>query len=179
MTYTIDTEAARELELYAVNFSSAHYNSVGKTLSKFYQKGTFSLDRAIAYIERYLLVPAAKDYKLCCGSMATAWNVYFPKPERLVAAESIAHAFVSEFRLGNFWWVLCTQHNHNNIMAVTNYNAERDFMRRMIRAYEQDLLQLLNETPNHPGGDWAKNDLTTLEYLRTKTFSDTTQTITF
>jgi hypothetical protein len=37
-------------------------------------------------------------------------------------------------------------------------------MRRMIRAYEQDLLQLLNETPNHPGGDWAKNDLTTLEY---------------
>jgi len=69
--------------------------------------------------------------------------------------------------------------NHNNIMAITNYNAERDFMRRMIRAYEQDLLQLLNETPNHPGGDWAKNDLTTLEYLRTKTFSDTTQTITF
>lgn len=103
MTYTIDTEAARELELYAVNFSSAHYNSAGKTLSRFYQKGTFSLDRAIAYIERYLLVPAAKDYKLRCGSMATAWNVYFPRPERLVAAESIARAFVSEFRLGNFW----------------------------------------------------------------------------
>jgi hypothetical protein len=38
MTYTIDTEAARELELYAVNFSSAHYNSVGKTLSKFWQQ---------------------------------------------------------------------------------------------------------------------------------------------
>ena len=52
-------------------------------------------------------------------------------------------------------------------------------MRRMIRAYEQDLLQLLNETPDHPGGDWAKDHLATLEYLRTKTFSDTTQTITF
>ena len=103
MAHTIDTDAVRELELYALNFSESHYNTVGKTLSKFYQKGTFSLDRAIAYIERYLLVPAAKDYKLCCGSMSQSWNQMFPKPERLVAAESIAHAFVSEFRLGNFW----------------------------------------------------------------------------
>ena len=103
MAHTIDTVAARELELYALNFSGTHYNTVGKTLSKFYQKGTFSLDRAIAYIERYLLVPAAKDYQLCCGSMFQSWNQTFPKPERLVAAESIAHAFVSEFRLGNFW----------------------------------------------------------------------------
>ena len=103
MTNTIDTVAARELEVYAVNFSESHYSSVGKTLSKFYKQGTFNLDRAIAYIERYLLVPAAKDYKLCYGSMSTAWNQMFPKPERLVAAESIAHAFVSDFRLGNFW----------------------------------------------------------------------------
>ena len=50
MTNTIDTVAARELEVYAVNFSSSHYNSVGKTLSKFYKQGTFNLDRAIAYI---------------------------------------------------------------------------------------------------------------------------------
>ena len=103
MTHTIDTVAARELELYAANFSESHYNTVGKTLSKFYKQGTFNLDRAIAYIERYLLVPAAKDYKLINGSMSTSWNQMFPKPERLVAAESIAHAFVSEFRLGNFW----------------------------------------------------------------------------
>jgi hypothetical protein len=103
MAPTIDTTAARELQLYACNFSESHYNSVGKTLSKFYKNGTFNLDRAIAYIERYLLVPAAKDYKLCYGSMDTSWNQLFPKPERLVAAESIAHAFVSEFRLGNFW----------------------------------------------------------------------------
>jgi hypothetical protein len=103
MAPTIDTIAARELEVYALNFSPAHYNDAGKILSKFYQKGTFNLDRAIAYIERYLLVPAAKDYKLCYGSMTTSWNQMFPKPERLVAAESIAHSFVSEFRLGNFW----------------------------------------------------------------------------
>jgi hypothetical protein len=103
MAHTIDTVAARELELYALNFSESHYNTVGKTLTKFYQKGTFSLDRAIAYIERYLLVPAAKDYKLRCGSMSQSWNQMFPKPERLVAAESIAHDFVSDFRSGNFW----------------------------------------------------------------------------
>jgi len=103
MTNTIDTTAARELELYAVNFSESHYNTVGKTLSKFYKQGTFSLDRAIAYVERYLLVPAAKDYNKCYGSMFVKWNTMFPKAERLVAAESIARSFVSEFRLGNFW----------------------------------------------------------------------------
>lgn len=103
MTYTIDTDAAHELELYACNFSESHYNGVGKTLSKFYQKGTFNLDRAIAYIERYLLVPAAKDYQHCHGSMFQSWNQTFPKPERLAAAENLAHMFVAEFRLGNFW----------------------------------------------------------------------------
>lgn len=103
MAHTIDATAARELEVYACNFSESHYNTVAKTLSKFYKQGTFSLDRAIAYVERYLLIPAAKDYKLCYGSMSTPWHTMFPKPERLMAAESIAHAFVSEFRLGNFW----------------------------------------------------------------------------
>jgi len=64
-------------------------------------------------------------------------------------------------------------------MTITNFNADRDFMRRMIRAYEQDLLQLINQTPDHPGGDWAKEHLTTLEYLRSKTFFNDKQTITF
>jgi len=52
-------------------------------------------------------------------------------------------------------------------------------MRRMIRAYEQDLLQLVAETPDHPGGDWAREHLTMLEDLRAKTFSSFEQTITF
>lgn len=103
MTNTIDTVAARELEVYAINFSSVHYNSVGKTLSKFYRQGTFNVDKAIAYIERYLLIPAAKDYKLCYGSMNTSWTQMFPKPTRSHAAESIAREFVAEFRLGNYW----------------------------------------------------------------------------
>jgi len=98
-----DTIASRELQLYACNFSEAHYNMVGKTLSKFHKQGTFNLDRAIGYIDRFLLIPAAKDYKLTCGSMRDSWNTMFPKSERLLAAESIARSFVAEFRLGNYW----------------------------------------------------------------------------
>ena len=64
-------------------------------------------------------------------------------------------------------------------MTITNFNTDRDFMRRMIRAYEQDLLQLISETPDHRGGDWAKDHLATLEYLRGKTFSSFEQTITY
>ena len=52
-------------------------------------------------------------------------------------------------------------------------------MRRMIRAYEQDLMQLVADTPDHPGGDWAAEHLTMLEDLRAKTFSSFEQTITF
>lgn len=98
-----DTDAARELQLYACNFSEAHYNMVGKTLSKFHKQGTFNLDRAIGYVDRYLLIPAAKDYVLCYGSMSTSWNTLFPKPTRSHAAESIAREFVAEFRSGNYW----------------------------------------------------------------------------
>lgn len=63
------------------------------------------------------------------------------------------------------------------------YNAQttldREFMRRMIRAYEQDLLQLINQTPDHPGGDWAHEHLSILNKLRSATFSSFTQTVTF
>jgi len=64
-------------------------------------------------------------------------------------------------------------------MTITNFNADRDFMRRMIRAYEQDLLQLIRETPDHPGGDWAREDLAKLEELRNQTFSPLAQTVSF
>ena len=103
MAHTIDDTAARELQLYACNFSESHYNTVGSTLSKFYKQGTFSLDRAIAYVDRYLVTPAAKDYNLCNGSMSVKWSTVFPKAERIHAAESIVRSFVDEFRLGNFW----------------------------------------------------------------------------
>ena len=64
-------------------------------------------------------------------------------------------------------------------MYNTNTKLDREFMRKMIRAYEQDLLQLLNETPDHPGGDWAQDHLATLEQLRGLTFNSFEQTITF
>jgi hypothetical protein len=57
--------------------------------------------------------------------------------------------------------------------------VDRDFMRRMIRAYQQDLLQLINQTPEHPGGDWAQDDLMLIEYLQSKTFSRVNQSIKF
>jgi hypothetical protein len=64
-------------------------------------------------------------------------------------------------------------------MYFDNMHIERDFMRRMVRAYEQDLMQLVAETPDHPGGDWANEHLTILENLRDRTFSKFEQTITF
>lgn len=103
MAHTIDTDAARELELYACSFSGSHYNMVGKTLSKFYKQGTYSHDRAVAYVERYLLIPAAKDYKQCFAGMTDTWHGLFNKPTRVAAADAIALQFVCEFRLGNFW----------------------------------------------------------------------------
>jgi hypothetical protein len=64
-------------------------------------------------------------------------------------------------------------------MYNTQTTLDRDFMRRMIRAYEQDLLQLVNQTPDHPGGDWAHDHLNMLNKLRSATFSSFTQTVTF
>jgi len=93
----IDETAARELELYARNFSGTHWNTCVATLHKFYKRGDYSHDRAIGYISRYLCVPAAKDYHLCCGSMTQSWNSLFNKPTRDFAAECIAEELHSDF----------------------------------------------------------------------------------
>ena len=99
-----DTTAARELELYATNIQ-AYIHPVVRTLSRIWKtdRANFSLDRAIAYIDRYCLVPAAKQYRLEYGSMTTSWQSMFPRQTRLVAAESIARHWIAEFKLGNFW----------------------------------------------------------------------------
>jgi len=93
---------ARELELYAENVEAFIYPVI-KNLGKHYKRGNFSLDLAIKSIERYCLIPAAKQYKLEMGSMTTSWHQMFPKVVRLEAAESIALKWVAEFKLGNFW----------------------------------------------------------------------------
>ena len=98
-----DCHAATELDLYARNFSGVHYNSVGKRLSKFHQRGDFNYERAVKYIERNLVTPAAKDYLLCHGSMTQNLRNTFPKSMRLFVAEQLVSSFRAEFELGNYW----------------------------------------------------------------------------
>jgi len=98
-----DYVLAHELELHVAHFSSVHYNGTGKTLSKFWLKDTFNYDRALGYVYRNLVIPAAKDYHLTCGSETQVWNTMFPISERKQVAETILDKFISEFRLGNFW----------------------------------------------------------------------------
>jgi hypothetical protein len=98
---TMETEA-RELELYATNVA-AWIAPVVKTLSRKWRQGVFDHGRAVDYVNRYCLVPAAKQYKLEHGSMATSWHQMFDKPTRDLAAESIVTHWVAEFKLGNFW----------------------------------------------------------------------------
>ena len=98
----MDSEAARELELYATNVEAYIYPVISN-LSKHWKKGNFSLDLAIKSIERYCLIPAAKQYKIEHGSMTDSWHKMFPKSVRLEAAETIARQWVEEFKLGNFW----------------------------------------------------------------------------
>lgn len=97
-----DSIAATELELYAENVEAFIAPAI-KNLSKHYKRGDFSLDLAIKSIERYCLIPAAKQYKLEHGSMTDSWQSMFPKSVRLEAAETIAHKWAAEFKLGNFW----------------------------------------------------------------------------
>ena len=97
-----DDIAARELELYATN-TECWIAPVIKTLSRKYKRGTFDYERAIAYVDRYCLVPAAKQYRLEFGGMCDRWSDIFPRSVRLKAAESIVNSWIAEFRLGNYW----------------------------------------------------------------------------
>lgn len=95
----------RELYFYTVNdsfFSPAYYAPAYKKLGKFHQQGTFSLDRAIAYLKRYLVLPAAKDYLLNHGSMTDSVRAIFPPEERAKLAEVLALEMIGEFKIGNY-----------------------------------------------------------------------------
>lgn len=94
--------AARELELYATNVES-WIAPVIKTLSKKHRKGIFDYGRAIDYVDRYCLIPAAKHYNLEFGSMTNGWRDLFPKAVRQEAATAIVNSWLAEFRLGNYW----------------------------------------------------------------------------
>ena len=97
-----DSAAARELELYAANVE-AWIAPVIKTLSKKHRQGTFDYGRAIDYVERYALIPAAKQYRLEYCGIADHWHNVFPKAVRQEAATSIVDQWIAEFKLGNYW----------------------------------------------------------------------------
>jgi hypothetical protein len=94
-----------ELLLYCEHdsfFAPAYFDRAYKTLGKFHKEGTFSLDRAIAYLDRYLVFPGGKDYVLNHCSMTDSVKTMFPKAVRTPIAEVLAHEMVAEFRLGNY-----------------------------------------------------------------------------
>ena len=98
-----DCHAATELEQYARNFSGEHYNDVGACLSKFHKLGEFNYEIAVGYIERNLVLPAAKDYLLTQCSMTQGLQNTFPRSMRLFVAEQLANSYRAEFELGNYW----------------------------------------------------------------------------
>jgi hypothetical protein len=102
MTAPVFSDAAVELALYAKN-TEAWIKPAWLTLGKFYRKGTFNRDRAIAYVDSYVLIPAAKQYRLEFCGIRDKWDTVFPKPSRLEAADSIVSGMIAEFKLGNFW----------------------------------------------------------------------------
>lgn len=96
------SDTARELELYATN-EEAYFKPVAKTLSKKHMKAEFHYDKALLAVDRYCLIPAAKQYKLEHGSMTTKWSDIFPANVRAEAAVSIVNELLEEFRIGNYW----------------------------------------------------------------------------
>jgi hypothetical protein len=97
-----DNTAARELQLFAENVD-AYITPVLRTLSKKHRAGVFEFGRAVDYVDRYCLTPAAKQYRLEFCGMRDRWSDVFPKHVRQVAAECIVRQAVAEFRLGNYY----------------------------------------------------------------------------
>jgi hypothetical protein len=78
-----------------------YYPQIVRTLGKFHKAGTFSKDRALPYIHKYLLLPVARDQ---IGSQSIAKvNEAYPRADRMAAAEAISDGLVCEFRMGNYW----------------------------------------------------------------------------
>ncbi len=84
-----DNHALTELELIAENDCGERVNTVYKVLSKKHQQGIYDMERAIRYIERQLVLPAAKTYLMENCSMTQGLRNTFPKAMRLQVAEII------------------------------------------------------------------------------------------
>jgi hypothetical protein len=64
-------------------------------------------------------------------------------------------------------------------MYNSNTQIDRNFMRRMIRSYEQDLLEIVRGECEHPNHAQIEADLRLLDKLRGQTFSPLAQTVSF
>ena len=108
MSYdTLDSQVF-ELRLYAVNFSDYHYNNTEKVLASHWLKAGggepskgWEYIRAKEYCKRYLIDPAAKDYKRENGSMTQRWSDMWPLLVRRAAAEEVLEGWIAEWKLGN------------------------------------------------------------------------------
>jgi len=56
---------------------------------------------------------------------------------------------------------------------------EKDFVRRLVRAYEEDLVHLAKSTPDSCKDGWVDKDLLLCEKIRSMTFSSFLHTIEF
>ena len=97
-----DNDAARELQIYAENVD-AWISPIMRTLSRKHRAGVFEFGRAVDYVDRYCLTPAAKQYRLEFCGMRDRWADVFPKHVRQAAAECMVRGAVAEFKLGNYW----------------------------------------------------------------------------
>lgn len=99
----LDNYAMTELQLTAENWCGEAVNAVTKKLSKLHKCGKFDYERAIKYVDRYMLIPAAKNYALAHCSMTQSWKSLYPKSLRMKVAENIVDSMLAEFRIGNYW----------------------------------------------------------------------------
>ena len=92
-----------ELAMYACNFSSEHYNDIGRKLSAAWRDGDWDQQWALTTLLVDLVIPAAKDYKREFGSMTQSLHEMFPIAVRGAATCQMYDHFVEEFKLGNLW----------------------------------------------------------------------------
>ena len=100
-----------ELVLYACNFSAEHYCPTDEMVCKQWVKHGkgnaaqgWDYRRALGYVKRALIDPAAKDYKRCHGSMTQSWHEMWPIPIREMAARRVLSSWLAEYELGNLSW---------------------------------------------------------------------------
>ena len=93
----IDHDQVDRLFHYACNYSDAEWDKTVSKLKKFYECGTFDVDKAIGYVTRNLMVSAAKDWR-ATTSVPIVWNYLFPQPVRIMAAIKVVDKITDDFR---------------------------------------------------------------------------------